>query len=102
VKVSLVRAGGIAGLTTTTAVDSKAISPDQARELHDHVEKSGVFDLPEHTPPRDHPDSMHYALTVEDGDRVRTVSMPEDALSEPVNDLIAFMDSVPGREESVG
>jgi hypothetical protein len=102
VKVSLIRAGGIAGLKTTTAVDSAAIPAEQARELHERVSKSGVFELPERIPASDQPDSMHYALTVEDGDRVRTVSMPEDAITEPVNDLIAFMDSVPGREESVG
>jgi hypothetical protein len=101
-RVSLVRAGGFAGLTTTTAVESQALPPDQARELEERVARARVFDLPERTaagPPQ--PDAMHYALTVEDGDRVHTVRVPEEALTAEVDELISFIDSVPDREESV-
>ena len=103
-RVSLVRAGGIAGLTTTTAVDSRSLSPEQARELSEQVERAGIRDLAARRrssgPAR--PDEMHYRLEIDDGDAVHTATLSEEAMSQPVSDLIAFIDSVPEREESVG
>ena len=100
-RISLERAGGIAGLTTTTAVDSEALSPEQAEQLREHVERAGVRQLGARRATAQ-PDAMHYRLEVEDDDGVHTASLSEEAMSQPLSDLIAFLDSVPGREETIG
>jgi hypothetical protein len=102
-KVSIVRGGGVAGLVTTTAIDSDSLSAEQARALTTQVEEAGVFDLPPQLiGEADHPDQLTYSLTVEDVDRAHTVVMTEDALPESIRTLISWVESSPARQESIG
>lgn len=97
------RGGGLAGLVTTTAVKSDSLSPEEARDLSARVEDAGVFDLPlKPAGEADRPDQISYSLTVEDEGRHRTVVLNDETLPEPVRSLIAWVDSSPAREESVG
>ena len=102
-KVSIVRGGGLAGLVTTTAVEDARLSPEDATELRDKVERAGVFDLPPKLTGRpNQADRFNYALTVEDEDRRHTVLLDEDALPEGVSDLISWVNNAPGREDRIG
>ncbi len=101
-KVTVVRGGGIAGLVTTTSVDSSTLAPEEADALRTKVEGSGLMQLPARVSgPTSYPDALNYQVTVEDGDRVQKVSLSEDAVPDTVRSLISWLDKVPGRQERV-
>jgi hypothetical protein len=102
VKVSIVRAGGLAGLVATTVVDSASFPAETARMLRAKVERAGFFALPAHIgSAADRPDQFTYKVTVEDQGRAHTVYLNEDDLSEPLGSLISWIESLPGREERI-
>jgi hypothetical protein len=102
VKVSIVRAGGIAGLVVTTVVDSASLPAETARVLRATVEQAGLFSLPARIGSgTGQPDQLRYKVTVEDTGRVHTVYVNEEDLPEALGSLISWIDSLPGREERI-
>ena len=101
-KLSIVRGGGFGGLVTVTSADTASLAPEDAGTLRAKVEKTGLFDLPEHMsgPPRQ-PHPFTYAVTVEDQGRTHTVRVSEEDLPESLSALISWVSSVEGREERV-
>ncbi|MDP9842390.1 protealysin inhibitor emfourin [Streptosporangium lutulentum] len=102
-KVSIVRGGGFAGLVTITTVDSASLTPGDAATLRAKVEQAGLSEPPGReggSPPM--PDRFDYEVTVEDRGRAHTVRVSEQDLSAPLRSLIAYVDSLPGRQERVG
>lgn len=97
-RVSIVRQGGFAGLTTATTLDSAALAADGEAELRRLVEGAGVFELPEGRAAARQPDRFGYALTVEDGERRRTVRLAEEELPPAVRSLISWVERAPGRQ----
>ena len=101
-KVSVVRGGGLAGLVETTTADSETLAPDDAAVLRRKVDETGFFDLPGEAPRAGGgsggADRFHYAVTVEDDDRIHTVRRAESELPQPLGALIDWMSSVPGRQ----
>ena len=101
-RLSVVRGGGIAGIARHTAVSTDALSAGDAQTLRAKVEEAGLFGLSDDLPDHAQPDDLLYELTVEDADRVHTVRLTESTLPEGVRTLIAWVDSVPGAEDTIG
>jgi hypothetical protein len=102
-KLSVVRGGGLAGIVTRTQVSSDDLPPDAARALHEHVRRSGLRALPaELAPDKPHPDELHYEITVEHGGETHTVRAADTALPDEVRDLVAWVDALPQRRETIG
>ena len=102
-RVVVVRGGGIAGLVMTTSADSDALSPQDAEALRAKVEESGLFDLPDRlSGPTAQPDAFDYEVTVDDGARIKRVTLTEDVVPPGVRALITWLESVPGHQESIG
>jgi hypothetical protein len=98
--VSVVRGGGLAGVVQTTIADSETLAPEHAAQLRAKVDEAGFFALPGDTSRSPGtPDRFHYAVTVEDDDRKHTVCRAESDLPDAVQDLIAWVNSVPGRQD---
>jgi hypothetical protein len=100
VKVSVVRGGGLAGLVQTTIADSETLAPEHAAQLRAKVDEAGFFGLPDNTGRSPGAaDRFDYAVTVEDADRTHTVRRAESELPAAVQELIAWVNSVPGRQD---
>ena len=87
---------------TSTRVSSDALSPDDARLLAQKAEQAGVLAQTEEEPRgRAHPDELHYEITVEQGGERLVQRYAEGNLPEEVRLLIAWVDSLPEREDSL-
>jgi hypothetical protein len=82
-RILVERSGGFAGIKRKAAVDSQALSEDAAAEMKQLVEAAGLFDLPAApvTPPGG-ADQFQYNLTVEAGERRRTIELRDPACAE--------------------
>ncbi|MEV0051542.1 protealysin inhibitor emfourin [Saccharopolyspora shandongensis] len=99
-RVSIVRGGGLAGLVITTAVDTSALTEEDAATLRDLVRAADLENVPPSTRAA-MPDAQSYEITVESGETSRTVVLTERDLSAAVRSLITWIESVPGHERSV-
>jgi hypothetical protein len=102
-KVSVLRGGGVGGMVTRTELGSEALSPADAEALERRVREAGVLEPPDPSPrgSSSHPDELAYELTVDDGERSRTVRVTEESMPEPVRSLIDWTDSRPERDVKV-
>jgi len=103
VRVSVVRGGGFSGLVRTTSVATDQLSPGDRQKLAALVGQSGLFDAP--AAPRTEepePDRFTYAVTVQDQGRTRTAGFSERSLPEGVRNLISWVSTVDGHQESIG
>jgi len=104
VRVSVIRGGGFGGLVRTTAADTKRLSPADGDKLAALVRQAGLLDAPA-AQARDQapgePDRFTYAVTVEDEGQRRAASFPERSLPDAVRNLISWVGTVDGHEESV-
>ena len=101
-KVTIVRGGGIAGVSTRTELASDALSPDDASAFRHRVAESGVLETA--TPVKDgpaSPDEQQVELTVEHEGGTHTVRLRESQLPDQVRSLIAWTDSHPERREEI-
>ncbi|MDD5563394.1 MAG: hypothetical protein PHQ91_06740 [Thermoanaerobaculaceae bacterium] len=91
-RVRLERSGGFANVRRSVTVDAAALAPERAVELRDLLAAAGLDTLPEEPPPRPgRPDRFVYRLTLEDEAGARSVSVSEDAASEPLRHLIDWL-----------
>ncbi|MEA2432514.1 MAG: hypothetical protein QOF65_154 [Thermoleophilaceae bacterium] len=87
-KLSVVRAGGLAGMIARTEVTSESV-PDE--ELRQKVAESGLADLLADPKPRQlNPDEYEYTLTVEDGGSSKTAQLPDSQVPDGVRSLIEW------------
>jgi hypothetical protein len=97
VKVSILRGGGLAGITTRTEVASAELPADAARTLEQHA--AAVTPAP---PPRErHPDEMLYTVRVERDGGTHEAHYTEGTLPDDVRSLIAWADQRPERREDI-
>ena len=101
-KVAIVRGGGVAGLTTRTRLAAEALPEGEAKALDERVRESGLLSRPE-TPRRSprHADELLYSVTVEDGERERTLRFTEESLPDEVRSLIEWVDAHPKGEREL-
>ena len=101
-RVSVVRGGGLAGLVRTTTVDTGRLSAGDRRELAALVQQAELsgpaaahgYEAPE-------PDRFSYLVTVEDQGRRRQGGFTERSLPEGVRNLISWITTVDGHEDSI-
>lgn len=102
-RVSVARGGGFGGLIRTTTADMDRLSPGDREKLPVLVRQAGLFDDP--TAPNSEepePDRFTYTVMVEDEGRRREVTFSERSLPEEVRNLISWVSTVDGHEESIG
>jgi hypothetical protein len=103
VRVSVVRGGGFGGLVRATTADTSRLSPEDGDTLKALVRQAGLLGAqPVPDPGEPEPDRFTYAVTVEDDGLRREARFSERSLTEPVRNLISWVRTVDGREESVG
>ncbi len=100
-KVIVVRGGGLAGIVTETEVDSDQLSADDSNALEEKVRDAGLSELAEDPSPPSYPDEVSYRVTVEDGERSRSVTLREGTMPDTVRSLIAWLDAVPGHQKRI-
>ena len=102
-KISIVRGGGLAGMVTTTSLDTDDLTGPDDAALRAKVDQAAVFQPhqrgAETTPPQ--PDRFSYELTVEDHDRRQTVRVRDQDLSPELHDLITWVHNSPARRQVV-
>ena len=101
-KLTVVRAGGFAGLSRQAELSSDALQPAEATKLSELVEGAGLFGeaAPRKAPPA-HPDEMSYEVSVEHEGRAQTLRFTEQTLPDSVRSLIAWIDSRPEHRKSI-
>jgi Emfourin len=101
-KLTIVRGGGLAGITRQTELASEELPPDEATKLRELIEGAGLLDeeAPREAPPT-HPDELSYEVIVEVEGRARTLRFTEQTLPDAVRLLIASIDSRPESRQSI-
>jgi hypothetical protein len=103
VRVSVVRGGGFSGLVRTTTVATDQLSPGDRHKLAALVRRSGLDDAPAAPSTGEpEPDRFTYAVTVEDQGQTHTAGFSERSMPEGVRNLIAWVSTVDGHQESIG
>jgi hypothetical protein len=83
------RTGGFAGIARESPVlDTDALSPDEAQELHALVEEARLDDVPEPGRARG-PDRFTYELTIDD----RRITLPEGAMTPARRALVKRLET---------
>ena len=102
-RVSVVRGGGFGGLVRATTADTSRLSPEDGAKLTSLVRQAGLLEAREVPDPGEpEPDRFTYAVTVEDDGQRREARFSERSLTGPVRNLISWVGTVDGHEESVG
>jgi hypothetical protein len=101
-KVSVVRGGGVAGLTSRVRLAAAALPGEDAKALEGRVRESRLLTMPEPPrPPTSHADQLLYAVSVDDGENERTLQFSDETMPEEVRSLIEWVDSHPKGEREV-
>lgn len=83
------RTGGFAGTTQQATIDSETLAPQERMSLHQLVEASSFFELPEQIgAPGAGADRFSYRLRIENGDQSHAIEVGEAAVPEPLLPLI--------------
>ncbi|HEY1278747.1 MAG TPA: protealysin inhibitor emfourin [Acidimicrobiales bacterium] len=99
-KVTVVRGGGIAGMTTRTQLDSNALPAGEAQTLSSFVQGAALGEQAK-TPPATTPDDLLYEISVEDAGTQVTQRFSEGSLPEDIRQLVQWIDSRPERSFGV-
>ena len=101
-KVSVVRGGGVAGLTSRVQLAAEALPDEDAKALAGRVHESQLLTMPEPPrPPTRHADQLLYAVSVDDGENERTLRFTDETLPEQVRSLVEWVDSHPKGERQM-
>ena len=99
-KVSVIRGGGVAAISTRTELDAGALSPADARTLSVKIQQAGLTREPPPATGPPWPDQTLYEVVVEGDNGPTTARFTEQNLPEGAADLIAWVDSRPERTQS--
>lgn len=101
-KLTVIRGGGLAGLSRQAELSSDALQPAEATKLSELVEGAGLLGeaAPREAAPA-HPDEMGYEVSVEHEGRAQTLRFTEQTLPDSVRSLIAWIDSRPEHRKSI-
>jgi Emfourin len=100
-KVTVVRGGGIAGMTTRTQLDSDALPQTEARTLSSYVQNAALEEAK--TPPSKSggPDELLYEVSVDDAGAQVTQRFTEANLPDDVRRLVQWIDARPERSHRI-
>ncbi len=100
-RVSVVRGGGLAGLTTRTELARSSLPAAEAETLDGLVQGAGVRD-PAPARSRPQPDQLLYEVAVSDDDGDVRARFTDANLPEGARRLIEWIDSRPERTHRIG
>ena len=101
-KLSIVRGGGVAGVSTSTELDEAALSADDSKAFQAKLaDAASAFDKAGEGSAAPHPDELQYEITLADDQTTRTVRAGETTLPEQLRTLIAWVDAQPQRMRRV-
>jgi len=98
-KVTIVRGGGVGGMTTRTQLESDALPAADAQTLSSHVQGAALQTGA--APGTRSPDALLYEISVNDAGNDVTQRFTEDTLPEGVRQLVQWVDSRPERTDSI-
>jgi hypothetical protein len=97
-KVSIVRGGGVTGMTTLTELDEHALSTEASTALRQKMaDAEAALPAQDTSAGEGPPDAQQYELTLEGDHGARTVRLDDASLSGPVRSLIEWVDTQPER-----
>jgi len=99
-KVTVVRGGGIAGMTTRTQLDSKALPDADAHTLSSFVQGAALHEEAKTAPAPAAADDLLYEVSVDDAGRRVSQRFSETNLPDDVRRLVQWM--APRPERSFG
>ena len=86
------RAGGYAGLTLRTSVDSHSLPAGEAEELGRLINEAGIHELrQESLLPESSPDQFMYRLKIQRGDERISIELTEKQIPPSVRPLLKFL-----------
>ena len=100
-KLTIIRAGGIAGIVARTELDAQALPEPAAKVFAGEVARADLGSLPDPADARRWPDSQLYEISVEGTESYFKFRCTDDSMPENVRLLVAWVDSRPERVESI-
>jgi hypothetical protein len=101
VRVSVVRGGGLAGISTRTELARSSLPADDAATLDGLVEGAGVRAAAP-APAKAHPDQMLYEVVVSDDDGDSRARFTDQDLPDGVRRLIEWIDTRAEKVHRIG
>jgi len=101
VRVSVVRGGGIAGISTRTALAGDALTAHEVDTLGRLVDRAGLRHAAPAGPARG-ADQQLYEIEVVDDDGQVSARFSEEDLPDEVRELVAWIDARPERTRQLG
>jgi hypothetical protein len=95
--VSVVRGGGVAGISTRTELTASSLPSEEADTLAGMVEHAGLRDEPAPPTGQRHPDQMLYEVVLAEGGSEVSRHFNDENLPEEVRRLIQWIDARPER-----
>src|SRR5262249_50374922 len=99
-RISCKKTGGIAGLKASAEGDSEQLSPAQAQEMKDLVERADLFDQPSKPGGKSMPDQFQYEITVEDQGKTHSFVTNDAAASDDLLDLVDWLVGAARKQKS--
>lgn len=96
-RVSVVRGGGIAGISTRTELASDALPEREADTLAGLVDRAGLRDVAQAGSGTRGPDQLLYELEVADASGEVATRFGDENLPDEVRELVAWIDARPER-----
>lgn len=91
-RIHFTRSGGFTGMKLSTALNTEELPPEQAAEVDKLVGEAAFFELPERLlPERPQPDRFHYQVTVEAGEKSRSVECSEATVPDSLRPLLNYL-----------
>jgi hypothetical protein len=88
-QIEFERSGGFAGMSLKTAIDTKSLPAEEAKQLRQLVDAADFFNLPPKIAPKTpQPDRFQYQLTVRENDKQHTVEVGEQATPGTLRPLL--------------
>lgn len=100
-KLTIIRAGGIAGIVARTELDQQALPTSAAKDFAGEVRRAKLVEQAPPPPDRPRPDTQLYEINLEWTGPAVTVRYTDDSLPEGVRLLVAWVDNRPERVESI-
>lgn len=103
-KLEIARGGGLAGIPTTTHLQSASLPAEDAKKLEAEVRSAGLLSAPASAPAAApaHADDLLYEVTVKDGENEHSHRFSDASMPEGVRSLIEWVDSRPERDFKPG
>ncbi len=100
-KLIIIRAGGIAGITARTELDAQALPKPAAKAFAGEVARANLDEPCPPPPEHPRPDTQLYEINLERSGPTITARYTDDSMPEHVRLLVAWVDGRPEKVESI-